>query len=58
MRPQVLTRIDEAVNRSVLFSRTVTVQLKRQPVYRTEEAVRADFEEVHPRLVGALCTAI
>lgn len=58
MRPQVLTSIDEAVNRSDLLSRTVTVQLKRQPVYRTEEAVRADFAQVHPRLVGALCTAI
>jgi hypothetical protein len=57
-RPQVLTSIEEAINRSDLLSRTVTVRLKRQPVYRTEEAVRADFEAVHPRLVGALCTAI
>jgi hypothetical protein len=58
MRPQVLTSIEEAINRSDLLSRAITVQLKRQPAYRTEEAVRADFDEVHPRLVGALCTAI
>lgn len=59
-RPVILTAINNVIRKGDLADRAINVELPPvMPLYRLpEREIIARFKEMHPRLLGALCTAI
>lgn len=60
IRPIILTSIDDVAKRSDLIDRTLILSLPtlEEEQRRTEEEVWADFDEAHPRILGAVLDAV
>lgn len=59
-RPVILTGINSVIRKSDLADRTITIELPPMPERskKREAEIMRCFEEMHPRVLGAVCTAI
>lgn len=54
-RPLILNGISEFVSQSDLMSRLVPIEAEEPEQRRTEKELRAEFQRIHPMVLGALC---
>jgi len=58
MRPMIFNGIGDIFSRGDLLDRAIVLSLKPLKVRRKISDLKAEFREMHPRILGALCRAI
>ncbi len=56
-KPIILTSISDAATEPDILDRSLIVKFERPEVRRTDDDIDAEFGEMHPRVLGALCFA-